>query len=220
MAIIRAQVTQQGASLQPEDRYVNVFYFTGDPAGAGLTTLADALENFYDSVPGGSSQALVHWLSGMSGYPGGSVKMYDIADAMPRSPIFSRDWTPAGHAGGSSKNMPDEVALCLSYSAAGASGIPIARRRGRIYIGPFADNAMRTGEGVSAESAPALDLMNCMIHAAAGLKSVAEGAGYTWSVYSPTNGGAAEIINVHVDNAWDIQRRRGNRPSARVAQSV
>jgi len=220
MAIIRAQVSSQGATLQPEDRYVNVFYFTGDPLTADLGTLATTIGNFYTVTPSGSANPLNYWMSGISGYPGSTIKLYNMADPKPRAPILTRDWDASGHAGSSSKNLPDEVALCLSYHAAGASGIPIARRRGRVYIGPFSDNALRTGEGVSSESAPAVALMECIVDAATQLRSVADGANWTWSVFSPTNEGAAEIVGWHVDNAWDTQRRRGNRPTSRITGGV
>lgn len=206
--------------MQPEDRYVNVFYFQNVTPPGDLAALCAAVEGFYKDVPTGSTHPVAYYLSGISGYPGSNIRVYDLDDPMPRAPLLDWPMTVGGHAGSSSKNLPDEVALCLSYSAGPASGLPIARRRGRVYIGPFSDNALRTGEGVSTESAPAVDLMETIVDAASNLQSVSGGAGFDWSVWSPTDQAAVSIINWHVDNAWDTQRRRGNKPTARVSDSV
>lgn len=220
MGVKRVQVTSQGVSMQPEDRYVNVFYFQDAPPPGDLATLCAAVEGFYKDVPAGSSTPVMHYLSGISGYAGSNIRVYDLDDPMPRAPLIDWPMSVGGHAGSSSKNLPDEVALCLSYSAGPASGLPIARRRGRVYIGPFSDNALRTGEGVSTESAPAQALMDVIVDAASAMRSIAEGAGYSWSVWSPTDQLATTIVDWHVDNAWDTQRRRGNKPTARVSDSV
>jgi len=34
-------------------------------------------------------------------------------------------------------------------------------------------------------------------------------------VYSPTTGQDHPILNIHVDNAFDTQRRRGGKPTSR-----
>lgn len=205
--------------MQPEDRYVNVLYFQNVTPPGDLPALCAAVQGFYTSVPSGSTNALAYYLSGISGYPGSNIRVYDLDDTPPRAPLIDWPMPVGGHAGASSKNLPDEVALCLSYSAGAASGLPIARRRGRIFIGPFSDNALRTGEGVSTESAPSLALMECIVDAATDMHGVAAGAGFDWSVWSPTDQAAVSILKWHVDNAWDTQRRRGNKPTARVSSS-
>lgn len=220
MAIIRVQHSFQGISLQPEDQYVNVFYFQSAGGAGTLAALATAIKGFYEHTSAGSGQSLSTYLSGISDNPGATIKMYNLEDAIPRATIYSETYNPPIHGSGASRNLPDEVALCLSYSAGAASGLPIARRRGRMYIGPFCETAMAFGGGLNVESGPNPALMATMAEQAQSMQTEAQGNGYDWSVYSPTNAAAVSITSAWVDNAWDTQRRRGNKPTTRVVQAI
>lgn len=205
--------------MQPEDRYVNVFYFQPDVTPGTLATLSAAIKNFYSSTPAGETHPLTWYLSGVIDAPGATVKMYDLDDAKPRATVFEETYTPAGFGGSSVRNLPNEVALCLSYSAGPASGQPIARRRGRLYLGPWSENALATA-GLNAEATPEDALRDLVPKAAQEMASVAAGAGYDWSVYSPTDDLAISILSCWCDNAWDTQRRRGNKPTARTTELI
>jgi hypothetical protein len=97
---------------------------------------------------------------------------------------------------------PREVACCLSYRA----GPSTPRSRGRIFLGPIRAGAMNS------------DYVTGMVGNAAnslGQKLISILAlGATWSLYSRTVQGFAEITNWSVDNAWDTQRSRGIPPTA------
>lgn len=220
MGIIRVQHAFQGVSLQPEDQYVNVFYFQPAASPGSLADLAAAVKSFYHTIPAGESTSLDKYLSGVADAPGASVKMYDLDDAIPRASIYEEFYNPSAFGAGASKNLPNEVALCLSYSAGPASGLPIARRRGRIYVGPFCENALIAAGGTAAESGPNAELQFAIPKGAQSMAEVAAGIGYDWSVYSPSNLEAVSILSCWCDNAWDTQRRRGNKPTMRYTQTI
>jgi hypothetical protein len=144
--------------------------------------------------------------------------MYNLIDAKPRAPIRDDIYTP-GTFGSGTVNLPDEVACCLSYSADPVSGIPIARRRGRVFIGPLCANVLG-GSSLNTESVPDSGFISTVTKAAGDLASIALAAGYVWSVFSPTLNAAAPISSAWVDNAWDTQRRRGNRPTSRTTIAI
>jgi hypothetical protein len=219
MGIIRVQHSFQGISGQAEDRYVNVFYFQPDVAPGTLATLATAIKQYWVATPAGATYPLSHFMGGIADTAGASIKMYDLDDALPRAPIYTETYTPGAFGSGSSKNLPAEIALCLSYSAGPSSGLPIARRRGRMYIGPFCDFALGTG-AISVDSRPNDDLKMSIVESATELAATADGAGYDWSVFSPTNNEAVSILTCWCNDAWDVQRRRGAQPTSRYSADI
>lgn len=125
----------------------------------------------------------------------------------------------------------------------GNFGTPPARRRGRVYFGPIGTNDADMGVGVGNSSRPAAGLIDYL--GAAHFALMGTGTPNDWCVYSrpfdgrpgitaqarkdaggpfralpalPARPGQAYIIEaVSVDNAWDTQRRRGERATARTA---
>jgi hypothetical protein len=107
--------------------------------------------------------------------------------------------------------MPHEVALCFSFEAAHQSGEAQARRRNRVYVGPFnydvADNAGR----------PTLELQTMIYDSGMALKSAADASvSWEWVVWSGTNEEAYDVSHIWVDNSFDTQRRRGLAPTSRL----
>ena len=180
-----------------EDAAVNVWHFTVPDTGAGtVAALKTALGAFYGAFVSHLSVAL-----DLSKF---RLKMYNMSDPEPREPFEDGLFTvigPTGTAGGA-----PELAICLSFQGDPASGIPMRRRRGRVYLGPLAINVGGTSEDVPASMVATA--------AAAGqslLNSSNASAAYEWIVLSQAGGGlsAVKVTNGWVDNAWDIQRRRG-----------
>lgn len=219
MGILRVQHSLQGISGQAEDRYVNVFYFQPQVGAGTLAALSTAIKAYWSATPAAATYPLSHFMAGIGDTAGASVKMYDLDDPLPRAPVYSETYTPGGFGSGASKNLPSEVALCLSYSAGPASGLPIARRRGRMYIGPFCEFALGSS-GISFDSRPNDDLKMTIVESALELADTAAGNGYDWSVFSPTNNEAVSILTCWCNDAWDIQRRRGAAPSSRYSGVV
>lgn len=193
----------------PEDVVVNTLHFgitTVPPPGASLDLVAAAVTTFFASIYGGRiSDAYL---------PGSAViRMYDLLDPQPRVPIYEE----AADYGAPSASvaLPSEVALCLSFHGTFESGEPNARRRNRIYLGPFteADNDSSTDN----ISRPSAGLLADIDDAASNLLIASGGsAAWQWDVYSPTEDASHAVVAGWVDNAWDTQRRRGRRPTART----
>ena len=219
MGILRVQHSFQGVTGQPDDQFVNVFYFQPAVGAGTLAALATTIKQFWSATSPDAIQPLSYYMSGVADNPGASVKMYDLDDAIPRAPVYAETYNPSAFGAGASKNLPDEVALCLSYTAGPASGLPIARRRGRLFIGPFNENAL-ISTGLNAESGPVEGLRVTLAQGAAMMAAAAAGNGYDWSVFSPTNNEAVSILSCWVNNAWDTQRRRGNKPSSRYTVPI
>lgn len=147
------------------------------------------------------------------------VKMYDMGDPEPRVPFFVEESfdLPIPTTGG---NLPHEIALCLSFEGQAASGIAMARRRGRVYLGPF-----NSGQDVAVsgqDSRPEPELMQVIRAAAARLADDEFEAGEIvgWRQRSETTGAVIPVRKVWVDNAWDTQRRRGFAATVRMERTV
>jgi hypothetical protein len=218
MPNIRVQHTFQDVSGLSEDRYVNTFHFNVPAVNlAEAPTVSAAIKGFWTIVPSTAAVALKTFMGDQTDGPGATIKMYNLEESPPRTVIFEETYNPAAMGGGG--NLPAELAVCLSYTAPSFSGIPAASRRGRIYIGPLSVAAM----GVAVAGKDRMvdsGMMSCLKGAAAQMASVCATAGWSWGVYSPTTLALYEIDNVYVDDAFDIQRRRGSRPTMRSPLAI
>src|SRR5687768_4201925 len=215
----RAQVSHWPVSLVPEDFVVNTLYFDDDddPVAGPEDTgqwITDMIETFFRAIDG-------YQFTRLDG--NADVKIYDMADPEPRSPVFE---STIGYTCTGGDPLPAETALCLSYAATTSSGQNAARRRGRIFIG------MNGAAGVSiinGQSRPSLAYRQAVATAAGVMADGFEHPGspglrLRWAVHSPTTlaGGANlgdsfhDVASGWVDDAWDTQRRRGPAPTARV----
>lgn len=189
------------ASGIPEDRPVNTLHFDCAVAATGATAiLAD--------LPGWFSECAPIYANTVS-QNGHRVKMYDMADPTPRAPIV--DTTFNLTSGPSGAPLPSEVAICLSFQGVRLSGQSQARRRGRIYIGPLDTSTVDADGRPGGVAIGAVADMGDLILA----DSVASGD-YAWAVYSVTDDSLVQVLNGWVDNAFDIQRRRGLAPTSRT----
>lgn len=213
MGVVRVQ-----ASINPhpnaalEDYVVNTFHFRtpngADPSPQITDEAMDNVQAFYEAIDGDlMNQDVVECF----------LKVYDLTDPEPRAPIGERNF---GLAAAAEPKLPEEMAICCSYSAALESGVPRARRQGRIYIGCLKLAVLDQSE-----------LHTRVSETARGALAVAAGAlidagtnGAIWSVLSVTDwdagmvvyNAARPIIQGYVDDAFDVQRRRGPKPSDRT----
>lgn len=205
MAIVRAQVTFQGGSNLPEDRYINTLHFANDaPYATHATNIHAALTTFWTVAPpgrnivGSSISAYVQRLV--------TVRYYDMSTGEPRVPTPLTFTLPT--AAGTS-NVPFEVAVVGSFK--GAPPVT-ARRRGRIFIGPITTGPI----------SPATSALPCSVDpgfrqdVTGSMKRLAEAPAVDWCIYSPTTGEYVPIVGGWVDDAFDTQRRRGNDATART----
>lgn len=196
MAVLRAMVTLPKDSGVPEDAVTNVFYFDGDATTGTATAITTALSSFYTAV--------MPQLSSTLNPTTARVRFYDMGDSKPRAP-FHDVFLTIGATTGPQTAAP-ELAICLSFQGARTSGVPQARRRGRIYLGPLGYTGIGAAETVNVTAVDA-------IAAAGGALMDASDAASNWSwvVYSQVEGANAWAVvnNGWCDNAFDVQRRRG-----------
>lgn len=208
MSRLRVQAILLAANDKREDDVMNVWHFQTAAAvdEGSLSTITGALNAFYPAAFGTRASP------SRSGEI--TLRVFDLADPQPRSPIHEITTTPG--MSNDSGQLPAELAVCLSFRAQNVSGQPKGRRRGRLYIGPWGSsaNSSSTGRVNGAVQASVLAAAGALWDATTG--NVSESV--TWEIYSPTDDLMHEVARVFVDDAWDIQRRRGVDPLDRVSQ--
>jgi len=220
-----ATVTFSKQSGIPADEVQNSFVFnqSGAPTSADYNNQYTALVDFYNGS--GSGGTIAEYISAdivRSGALAPVIKQYDItgllhADDDHGSPVAEGTFA-LGAAGGTAIQLPPELAICLSFHAdqtgfAEETGTtrPRARRRGRVYLGPFMVNAISRE---SNEEFVASSSVRAAIAAAA--TRLRDDANTIWAVWSRANASSSPVTGGFVDNAWDVQRRRGVRATART----
>ena len=197
------------------DVVTNDFHFEkttpGAPTPTDYTNLENDLVAFYNTcyTTGGSGLQMAPWMRPSLT----RFRTYDLLDPTPRIP--RRDSTIAlTPTVAASSAVPTETAIVISMQADRTSGIPQARRRGRIFLG---------GLGIAASSGTAsvFPEVNVSVRGALGtaciaLNSALSGHGWDWVVLSRTMAASYSITNGWVDNALDTQRRRGQGATART----
>ena len=216
MTIVRVQHAFAHSNGLGRDQFVNTFYFRkATVSDADMDALDGIVKAFWVGDPPTSALPVVNYFSGIADGATGSVKMYFMEDSTPR-PVRHTSTTGLPTFGSAAGNMPSEVAVCLSYEGTALGpGVPVRRRRGRVYIGPLGNNANASTDA-NTEATVVTGLQNSLTQAAYQMKTDATTAGFIWSVYSHANSEAYEVTKAWVDNAFDIQRRRGIRPSSRT----
>jgi len=195
MADIRAQVILHTSDAVPENYISNSWAFGGMDPGTDDTAIVTMLKDFYDDLT-------ASYMSSVVTQNGHEVKLSALPGSPPNYPYFEGTFNLASAWSGSP--MPSEVALALSFQGARAAGAPQARRRGRVYIGPFGSNANTSGR-------PAAAVLTFMGTAAATLNATAASisSGGGWGVWSVADQHLVLVDNGWIDNSWDTQRRRG-----------
>lgn len=214
-----AQVRHQGTSGLPEDVYINTFTFSDLSGGSVLLTdavfIAQQLVIAYST---GDVSPVGTFLSDAvsRGALSGEVRVYDLLELEPRVPVHSEPFTPVAAA--DNTNMPNEVALCLSFQGVPQAGQSQARRRGRVFMGPLNHQAI---DSAAAGNLPGATFREALLDFGEDLQAVIEaGSLYSWTVHSRIANQHVRVDNLWVDNAWDTQRRRGNAPSSRVVRQL
>lgn len=199
----------------PEDDVVNVWHFDGDDSqtwAEDQDDLAERLRDFYLAI----QTYLARTLSGAL-----NVRIYDLEQPEPRVPRYEANYTITPN---SSVPLPSEVAVCLSMQATPTSGIPQARRRGRVYIGPLANGVLSNETAGQADPAIAPAFVTALANAAAAMAIGPDPGDFRLAVYSPTIHASTgsldqafnDVTSGWIDNAWDVQRRRGSAPTTRT----
>lgn len=234
--LTRAQMTLHHISGVAVNDVVNTFYFDSDdlPAldhGIVQGDIHDALLQLYTFLGPYLSDALT------GGY---TLKIYNMRDPEPRVP----DGTVIGSFPKISPdaiNLPGEVAVCASFRASLASGVPVGTRRGRIFFGPLNSDATEISLGRVRVNTAFRDGLRDQMLDLGRIDYGGPAVGSTrHSIYSPTwNLGRAatpkgspaiaphtidesfnDVVHGWIDDALDTQRRRGEDPQARSTYDV
>lgn len=206
MALYRVTTTFPYFTGVPEDVSTNTMYFlTPEGTSDAIAMLAiDArLNTFYDGFNGLWSKVIIS---------PATWKAYNMADPQPRLPVGSGiiglTFTPTAI------NLPEEVAMVLSFQAEPISGANQARRRGRIYVGPLSMNSTTQPTG-GAYVQWASAVRATIASAAAALADTTVNVA-AWQVYSPTDNQAHPVARGWIDVQPDTQRRRGHKTVGRT----
>lgn len=216
MAHILAQVRLRRTTNLPEDLVINTFHFRTPDAlvtAGDKANIASRLEFFYNGTPSGGGNPIRVRLSNLLATTAHSIRLYDMAAAIPRAPIHEGLFDFSGPLGSGSQ-YPAEVALCISFRGPLLSGTAARRRRGRVYIGPLNPSvALDAGD-----MKPAQSMLQDFVNAAADLR---DGAGTPkWAVFSEVGNALTDVTHVWCDNAFDTQRRRGAKANLRISNPV
>lgn len=229
MPHVMVQHSYLSESGMPADSVLNTFHFEGPTVAdsAAADVLAEVVCDFYTQSAAGASGNIEQWLPmGAFADPQHSVKVYNMADAKPRVPLTT--YVEESPAFTVVQPMVAEAAICLSFRGTVQSGMSMARRRGRIFIGPL---NFQAGLDDTTFLRPAVLLRSDLCYAGRALSLAADAIGYTWSVYSPTTaasvpeGGGGDfpltaIVHFWVDDAFDTIRSRGPAPTSRFQLPV
>jgi len=187
-----------------------------------LDAITTKLRNFFTVLNTGQSAILSSYLGASVSIAGHSIKHYDITGHLNGSahgaPLQTDPMTFAV-SGVGTDSLPTEVAVCLSFHSDygtdvefGPATRPRSRDRGRIFFGP-----LKTGiivpDAVTKRPQVALALQTDLTQAALMLMA---GPDPTWSVWSRKKAALASVTSAWVDDAFDVQRRRGEDPVFRI----
>lgn len=242
MSIIRAVAILKNANGFARDNAVNTFHVETTSAWTDndLVSIESAVKDFYNLALASPLNApLGRFLSNQ--FSTVQVKQYVenpvLADGQPvpaGAPI--RTSTESNLPGRiAAQDLPEEVAVCVSYSANAVPNVPAGRLRGRLYFGPLNTAALTGLNG--AVMVPNSDLLlslrtayarfstrmdtevgDAVIYSRpyAGRAAIVRPGRTTLPAIAARNGSTHGIDSVWTDNAWDTQRRRGMRATAKT----
>lgn len=220
MPIYRAQVTLPYVTNIPADVATNTLHFfsefTIDEAGAN--DLASDVADFYrlnlttGSIGIGSALLSNHFSRTANAC---QVSVFNLDHPTPRVPLTIYKFTlpPLAGAVATVSNMPAETAIVMSIFNEQVSGIPGARQRNRIYLGPVMAYGSTVGTGTVLPRVGSTQAL-MILDAAQGLWDRTSAGGIAqWVVYSATAKSAATayewpVKRIRVNDEYDTQRRR------------
>lgn len=193
MAEYRFQLAfHNGQTNLPEDDLINTLYYEVNAPDTIAGACADIASAYWLEI----GPRMYDTIGSLT------IKVYEMAGGAPVHVFEDPGFSPAGVSG------PQEVALCLSYSATDdEAGTP--RRRGRIYL-PVFENAFR----------PTATLLDKVLDLGEALAQVGSASNTTWKLRSATENATFKIESISCDDSWDTQRRRGLKPTARERRDV
>ena len=197
----------QGVSGLAEDQFVNSWHWVQSGVlGPDYENVEDMLYTFYTGEGQSDTPSIANFMTTGNVNGDYTLKAYNLEDPKPRTPVFE---SSGAISPGGADSLPTECSAVLSFQATVESGENQKRRRNRVYLGPFSvqanDDGLLKGTLVERLLFQGRGLMN----------ESANSNTWSWVIYSPTDDNAEPVHGGWVDNAWDTQRRRGIRKTAR-----
>jgi len=198
-------------AAEGRQQVMNTWHFATIDATTPVSAATSAtawLDTFYGAVEG----YLTAELNGVKPH----YRWYNLIEPKDRVPFLEFDYPTT--LATSSQYAIRQTSCVVSYRAEYVSGVSPRRRRGRIYLGPMALNALTTSTGMFSTAA-----VTAISNAADALVTSSDASStVNWVVYSPTTDtagtgetGMYEVIGGWVDERPDIQRRRAAAPGSR-----
>lgn len=246
--LYRATVVLKHKSGVPKDNVSNTFHVeqaavNGTPDAEAI---AEIIRDFYVGVAPNTEFPLSTFIGSQIADVGHEVRMYPL-DAPTGESVFY-DGAPPEHVelfdfvgrNDETQGMASEVALCLSFRKVSSGAIPLARRTGRIFFGPI-ENVHITMEAGTSRPKPSDALRVTLGVNGQDLVDRLQAAGKSLVVYSrpfagrfgaikdngdpkpdlPARAGTTHVVNqVFCDDAFDTQRRRGEKANVRLTLSA
>lgn len=191
----------------PRDAAVNTFNFIGlDDAETMAAAAMPLVQAFYNTTPTGASNSIASRMSNVISRPDCTTTVYEVnlATGELGEPIAEDGFTLAAIPSPVA-DLPLEVSVVASFAATGGVGVAGARRRGRVFLGPFTANISTTVSGLPAPNA---SIRTPIVGASFDLATDSTAADIPLAVWSRADKGAYGVIRGWVDNEFDTQRRR------------
>lgn len=204
----------------PRDVAVTTWAFQHDGFPGRLFDIANAVIEWWNTPVSPSTEKVASYISPAVDRPNCVLEIYDIT-SLPSGPPVWRETFALASAATSAGPLPLEVALVNTVVGDGPVSVPIRRRRGRQYIGPFSADAIGAKDDNDLPR-PASGLVNTMVAASFRLSAYGDGSTppFRWCVWSRKSDTLTEVKSGWVNNEWDTQRRRGADETARTTWSI
>lgn len=240
MPNLLVKTTLNQDTLLNEDKVTNSYAIQGAPdlAAGTLTAVKNAIVAFHNTVAPGALNAMADFLSPSldASANGARIQIYDLTGheggaGVMGAPVHDSTWTLVP---GVTVGYPSEVAFAITLEADAinqnvevADGAdadilpdrPRQRHTGRIYWGPLSSNTgtvdggcIRPASNIRDTARLAVDRLDADLFVTAG--------GAHLGVWSRKDGVVRGVTHVSVDNAFDTQRRRGNKATLRQRLAI
>lgn len=232
MTITKVVYTLNKKSGLPADVVQGSLYFDRGtaPGPSDYDALQAVFNGWWNTLASGATYKPSEYLqsSVQTGSGVHSLKFYTVpaARATLGSPVATRSMTVTTVDTGPA--LPAEIAVCLSYQRAYGSDVefatggtrPRSRDRGRLFLGPLTTRSevlTTTTNEVRLNQLCADDLAIAAKH---WFGAQALASSWVWVQFSPTEWSWDAVTQCWVDNAYDVQRRRGVLATYRNIQTL
>jgi hypothetical protein len=206
MPIYRIQTSLQSDSGLPRDLFVNSIHVnTGSQESpTNLEAICHKVEDFY--------KAMNNYLSPVIAQNGHTCKVYLQGAPLETPPKAQTVWSLTSAPSGAA--LPNEVASCVSFHGDRNVAWQPQSNRGRIYLGPLAQNAadMVAGGGSVPSTAFRTEAVTRAVQMGEGIGALQS----EWVIWSKLHNASTQVKSVSMDNEWDTVRSRGYRATAKT----